>query len=456
MISLLVRRDALTSIPDRDVLSPSHQALVQQAQAVLHGNWLGNSTKPAPSLYPYQWSWDSAFIAMGYAHVDASRAMQELRSLFDGQWRNGLVPHIVFHHPDPTAYFPGPDYWQTERSPHAPTHVATSGIIQPPVHAIAAWQIYRYASDREQALDFLVALFPKLLAWHHYLYRERNPNQDGLIYIRHPWESGQDNSPMWDTILQRMELTPEMIPPYQRVDNRKINGSQRPSDHDYDRYVYLLAHARDRHYTEARIQKDCPFLIQDVLFNALLVRANQDLAAIADVLDFDSTPFRLWAQQTAVGLNAKLWNPQQGCYQNYDLVADQPITNCVASNFAPLYAGVPNRKQAQRMVERLLSSEFASPSLEGWMVPSTSRQDDSFNPNRYWRGPIWINLNWTLYQGLRTYGYESEAFQLKQMSLDLVERFGFYEYFNPDTGEGLGSANFSWTASLILDLILGE
>ncbi|HHP7243763.1 MAG TPA: amylo-alpha-1,6-glucosidase [Elainellaceae cyanobacterium] len=456
MTSLLVRRDADVRILNQSALPSSQKALIQQAHAILQGNWLGNSTKPAPSLYPYQWSWDSGFISMGYAHVDQDRATQELRSLFDGQWRNGLLPHIVFHTPDASAYFPGPEYWQTERSPYAPRHVATSGIVQPPVHAIAAWQIYRYAADRDRAYEFLVELFPKLVAWHHYLYRERNPNQDGLIYIRHPWESGQDNSPLWDTALQQMDLSPDMIPAYQRVDNRKVNGSQRPSDHDYDRYVYLLVHARDCNYNEAQIQKDCPFLVQDVWFNTLLVKANQDLAAIANVIGFDPTPFKMWAQQTAIGLNAKLWNPQRGFYHNYDLGTDQPIPTCVASNYTPLYAGVPNSRQVQKMVNHLLSAAFRGSRAEGWLVPTTSRQEPGFCANRYWRGPIWINLNWMLHHGLKTYGYDNEAEQIKQMSLDLVARSGFYEYFNPDTGEGLGSASFSWTAALVLDLILGQ
>ena len=49
--------------------------LIQQAKAVLQSNWIGHATKPAPRLYPHQWSWDSAFIAMGYAHYDQERAI---------------------------------------------------------------------------------------------------------------------------------------------------------------------------------------------------------------------------------------------------------------------------------------------------------------------------------------------------------------------------------------------
>lgn len=39
--------------------------------------------------------------------------------------------------------------------------------------------------------------------------------------------------------------------------------------------------------------------------------------------------------------------------------------------------------------------------------------------------------------------------------IDLIDEHGFYEYYNPSSGERFGSYNFSWKASLIID-ILGE
>lgn len=79
------------------IVKPDYSQLIPQAKGVLEGNWMGHATKPAPQLYPHQWSWDSAFIAIGYAHFDQDRAEKELRSLFRGQWSNGLLPHIVFN-----------------------------------------------------------------------------------------------------------------------------------------------------------------------------------------------------------------------------------------------------------------------------------------------------------------------------------------------------------------------
>jgi glucosylglycerate hydrolase len=70
---------------------------------VLRRNDLGGRTMASPSLYPHQWSWDSAFVAMGLAHLDTRRAWRELSSLFRAQWANGKVPHIVFNPAAPPA-----------------------------------------------------------------------------------------------------------------------------------------------------------------------------------------------------------------------------------------------------------------------------------------------------------------------------------------------------------------
>src|SRR5689334_7834508 len=77
--------------------SPLEQTLLKKAQNVLDKNWLGYSTIPSPVLYPHQWSWDSAFIAIGNSYFNTNRAIQEIKTLFNAQWKNGMVPHIVFN-----------------------------------------------------------------------------------------------------------------------------------------------------------------------------------------------------------------------------------------------------------------------------------------------------------------------------------------------------------------------
>ncbi len=432
-------------------MTDGNAQLVEQAKAVLHENWVGRFTKPAPRLYPHQWSWDSAFIAIGYAHHDQGRAEQELRSLFDAQWTNGLLPHIVFN-PQATGYFPGPELWRIETSPHAPQQ-RTSGIVQPPVHATAVLHVFRHAHDHDQGRAFLAEMFPGLRAWHAYLYRERDPHNEGLVYIRHNWESGQDNSPLWDSVWQRLTLRPDQIPPYQRADTTHVDAADRPTNAEYDRYVYLVKLFADHGYDEAQIRADCPFLIQDVLFNTLLCQSNRDLAEIARILGEDALPFEAWAERTSQAINRKLWNEQHGIYVNYDLVLGEQIPVHVAAGFTPLWANIPNVTQAQRMYQYLNSPAFCALDEPCYPVPSYNRQAPGYSPNRYWRGPVWINVDWLLLHGLRRYGFDEYAMHLQQSMINLVRHHGFYEYFNPETGQGHGTDQFSWTAALLLDLL---
>ena len=429
--------------------------LILKAKEVLQSNWIGFATKPSPRLYPHQWSWDSAFIAIGYAHYDQQKAQQELRSLFRGQWSNGMLPHIVFN-PDVRDYSPGPEFWRIDRSKYAPDKIQTSGLIQPPVHASAIWHIYQHAQDQAAARDFLKEMFPKLAAWHAYMYRERNPDMDGLVSIIHPWESGQDNSPIWDRAMARIALVPEMVPEYKRVDTALVASEERPSEGDYDHYAYLVRLFWENHYNETKILELSPFQLQDVLFNTILIQANHDLANIGRAIGEEIGQVEEWAEQTARTMNAKLWDEEHGIYFDYDLVAGQSIHAHVAAGFSPIYAGVPSSEQAEKILETLNSGGFCPINEECWAVPSYDREQPGYAPNRFWRGPVWINVNWILYNGLRRYGYNLFAERVKQAIIELPRIGGFYEHFNPDNGQGHGAENFSWTAALLLDVLLEE
>jgi hypothetical protein len=164
--------------------------LSTRAQAILRGNDRGGYTVPNSRVYPFQWNWDSALVSLGFAEFDLERAWREIETLFAAQWPDGFVPHIVFWQRD-DGYFPGPDVWATHTDP------PTSGITQPPVAATAV----RFLWERADSVTYrkrLAALFPKLLAWHRWFARVRDPFGSGLAVAVHPWETGRDNSPEWD------------------------------------------------------------------------------------------------------------------------------------------------------------------------------------------------------------------------------------------------------------------
>ena len=83
---------------------------------------------------------------------------------------------------------------------------------------------------------------------------------------------------------------------------------------------------------------------------------------------------------------------------------------------------------------------------------------EKFEAHRYWRGPVWLQVNWLLEKGFRQYGFDKLADQIKEDALALVKRDGFYEYFNPKkdvaAGKGgYGGSHFSWTAAVVIDFL---
>ena len=91
-------------------MSQDEDRLIQQAKMVLDYNWTGNYTQPGPRLYPHQWSWDSALIAIGYSHYDQDRAEQELRHLFEAQWRKRSAAPDHLQSSNFNDYFPRPQF----------------------------------------------------------------------------------------------------------------------------------------------------------------------------------------------------------------------------------------------------------------------------------------------------------------------------------------------------------
>lgn len=431
---------------------------IEEAKTVLLNNWRDGYTIPSSRLYPFQWNWDSGFICLGYIHFDMEKAIEEFRHLFKGQWSNGFLPHIIFHKEAPN-YFPNADFWASDQIPEAPVGLPTSGIAQPPVHGFVLESILRKLPQKE-AKELANECFPKVQLLHQYYYQNRDPMDEGLVYINHPWESGRDNSPIWNSVYAHWKLEEAEVPFYQRIDNKRANPAERPTKDDYDRYVYLVDLGKKHQYQDAAIYQHSPFLVQDTLYNSILLRATQSMIRIGQDFGFDTQLFSDWETKAKAGFNQKLWNEELGCYLPYDLRNEQTIPLREIGGLLPLFAGVPDGPRTNRLRDTLQSSSFTVKDPSGALhCPTFDATIPSFEAHKYWRGPIWINTNWMLYYGLKDYGLEELASKIKQDSLFLIEKLGFFEYFDArksivQKGDGAyGSDAFSWSAALYLDFI---
>jgi hypothetical protein len=440
-------------------VTPDTQAELRgPAVGVLRGNDAGGWTKASPRLYPHQWSWDSAFIAIGWAHLDVRRAMTELEGLFAAQWATGMVPHIVFRAGPDQPYFPGPEWWDCTVSPAAPP-MPTTGICQPPVHALALRRIWQLTPEaaRPEIRVRVQALYPKLVKWHRYLATQRDPEESGLVTAYHPWE-GTDNSPRWDRSLARIEAP---VPgPYTRLDTSTLGDpSQRPADWDYDRYLHLVGLLREYRYDDAEIHRRYPFQIKDVFFSAVLVAANAallDLAGVAGASDGDRARLASWLDRGREGL-ARCFDAESGLCHDYDVRAGEQIRLRTFAGLAMLFARAGDAAGRAAQLRVLDSADFCgNPRLRWPLLPSTSPAEPEFEPRNYWRGPVWPIINWLMWDSLRELGYSDRAERLRRDSLsELAEAAEFAEYFEPFTGKPLGSPRQSWTAAVTLDWLAG-
>ncbi|MFQ5693539.1 MAG: amylo-alpha-1,6-glucosidase [Nitrospinota bacterium] len=435
----------------------SLRELVERAKAVLEKNWTGNYTIPSASLYPHQWNWDSGFIAIGNAYLDVRRSMKELEFLLSAQWKNGMVPHQVYEGDDSSTYFPTPEFLDIHRSPDAPDGLSTSGMTQPPVLAIASHYVYEKARDKTEAEAFLRRVLPKIQAYHDYLLTVRDPEGSGAVTLIHPWESGMDNSPVWDGPLRRVR--PRGLEAYRRVDLQFVDDpSERPDDEAYDRYVFLMQRLRDGAYDVGALYDAYPFKVKDVGFTSILYADCRFLLRIAETLGEDTRAIRRRMERIKQNFRRNFCPGVEGdpLPYSFDVVAGEPILKRTVASLLPLYAGLVPKETLKAFTALLDGARFCGTSCHVQAVPSTGTDEASFTGQTYWRGPVWVNTNWMLYYGLLQYGVEEKAREIREGIVQLVETQGFREYFDPFTGEGYGADDFSWTAALVIDLLLGR
>lgn len=435
------------------------ELLAARAAYILRDNDLGELTTAAPRLYPHLWSWDAAFIAIGLATVSVPRAIVELRTLLRAQWRTGMLPHIVFG-PD-AGYFPGPEVWDSACAVAAPVGMRTSGICQPPVHAIAVRRVLdagrrNGGGDRELAERFVQETFDQWLAWHRWLATARDPSGRGLLEIYHSWESGMDNSPRWDAayerIVPRVELSTEARRDLQHV----ADASQRPSHEEYRRYLWLVHQMREARYDDDRVRESVDFRMADVFMSAVAAVASDELADLGEEFgrDEEAAELRQVAARFRAGVLSTV-SPDSGLARDQDVRTGEWRETQTIAGFAPLLCGGDDAVVA-RQLELLAGPAWCGhPALRYAVPPSTSPQSPGFAPRTYWRGPQWPVMNWLFCWALERQGRGSALVaQIREQGLRQLADLSFGEYYEPLTGEALGSAHQSWTAAVALDWLL--
>ncbi|MCY4336971.1 MAG: hypothetical protein OXC60_20140 [Litoreibacter sp.] len=416
----------------------NRNALDQTARSILQKNDRGGYTVPTDRLYPYQWNWDSAFVSLGFAGDDRARAWQELFLLVEGQWDDGMIPHIIFRQDDPD-YFPGPSVWNTPAGKYP-----TGGISQPPVLTSVVTDLVD--SGDETDLAYAKKLFDQLYRWHTWWHHARTPEGSSLIATVHPWETGRDNCPDWDLGLDRMTASTD-LPPYTRRDTSHVDPSMRPSDAQYDKYLTIVMAGRAVDWDQKRLTNEGPFAMYCPGLIFILHRADKDLKRLAHRIGKTAEADQLaaWIAATEADLD-RIWNPDFKAFCARDVRSGAFADGF--SNASPLcfYAHAGTQDQLLATLDHVHRISHKV----GHLMPSWDPDHPAFESKRYWCGPLWPQMNFLLWKGLVEHHQTYLAHRTQNDLARAIEASGFWECFDPTDGSGCVGTDFSWTAALWL------
>lgn len=370
-------------------------------------------TVPSPSSYPYQWLWDSCFHAIILSSINLGDAKKELLSLVSYQFENGMIPHMIYWDKAKPKDFPVIKWGKED----------TSTITQPPMLSYAVFQVYSKDKDK----NFLKEIYQNLKRFYRYLIEERDPRGNHLIGIINPDESGEDNSPRFDVPL-------------------KLPSSHNP-EVNFAKRIELVQQNKMCNFELGTCMRNF-FWVKDVPFNAIMVENLRVLAQIAGILDLEEDKKYFLEQADLVAEAMRKFMMEDGiCWSTYG-TDYKKIKVKTWAIFAPLFARIYTKDEVESLIKILVDKDKFNTKF---LVPTVSLDESSYNPGGFWRGPVWISVNWFIYKGLLNYGYVDLAKKIAFSSIDLIKKSGFREQFNPDTGEGLGAKEFSW-GGLLLDM----
>jgi len=105
-----------------------------------------------------------------------------------------------------------------------------------------------------------------------------------------------------------------------------------------------------------------------------------------------------------------------------------------------------------------MAAHLSDPTYLGapYGVPTASPASIEYEPENYWRGPVWIVTNAFVIWGLEQYGLYQESYDLRDSTLSMIAASDTtWEYYNSQTGAGLGASDFMWSGAFYLLLSEG-
>jgi glycogen debranching enzyme len=218
--------------------------------------------------------------------------------------------------------------------------------------------------------------------------------------------------------------------------------------HMYERHKLVRANAVCGFDEEVCMKQN--FWVKDVPFNAILVKNLELLGKLASLVGDAAAEEYAVTQRELVKNAMRDIMLRDGVFWSAAGEHHELLTVATWAHFAPLFAGLYTKEEAAALMEKHFHDHATFRSSFG--IRTVSQQEPAYRAAGFWRGPIWMAPHWFIYKGLKDYGFTDEAEWLRSVSQRLIEKNGFREYFNPETGKAYGAHNFTWGA-LVLDML---
>lgn len=381
-------------------------------------------TSPCDLIHPFRWNWDNAFYALGIFMYNKKKAINEINKIFERQLPNGMIPHIFFL-PNSHTYYTYPHILESNGKP------PVSCISQPPILSTIIWYMIVLGLHNKSVVH---VYFNRLMYYHKWFIENRDPYNNGLISILHPWESGRDNSPDWIDALNDIHL------------DNSLNKDEIKQNENYNRYMQIILKNEELDWNSKEIYNNGLFNVCDPGIQFMFIRACKDLYKMAIWLERTDCYELLnqWIDIYSTNCD-KLWCNQLNTYTTLNIKTIELYKGISPASMLYAYADVGTQFQRHKMLEhskRILH-------FSKYSFPTHDPYSNKYQLNKYWQGPVSSILNFIVALGM-AHIHESElAHNIKTHTIQLIENDGFYKYFDPLQGLGLGE-NESWTACIYL------
>jgi hypothetical protein len=364
------------------------------ARKILDDSWRSHDEfcPPNAHVYPHQWLWDSCFHTIAWAALGDERGTRELTSCFRAQLPSGFVPHMRYLEPN---HLRGP---LSDRSSYT----------QPPIYAHAARVLAQ--AGLTVGADVVAAIAHGLdWLWQHRM------GADGLLFIVHPWESGADDSPRWDSWI-----------PLSHYDHRA-----------YSKYDAELVKQTEFGEDGAAIWSQA-FVAIPAAFNAFAAHAARELSVLNGDAQWDAR-----SRNLATAMDEQLWDDVEGLWMDSAVVGSGETVRVPTLDGVFGALATPDSDRAHRALSQLLDvRRFGAPYGLRYLPPD----HPTYSADEYWRGPAWPQLNYMAWVAARAWERSDVADAIAQMSVRGASRSRFAEYWNAENGAGRGARPQGWAA----------